>query len=439
MEIERVKERVMEGRPGFTRQYGPARTDHQPGIPFWPQEIARDMVVIFFLVAILFFLSAFVTPFLGPARSIGVGEIIVPDWYLLFSWGLLKAADVLPQFQLGPAFFGSQLWGDLLSGIPVIALLLLPFLDRGRESRPAKAPIRSAVGLGAIVAIFTSSLYSVREIIGEIWHTPDIDPNPLVVKTLPLIPDGTLKLFLIVPPILVGLATFVGLRRLGFRPMRTALLAILPATFFVLAAIAAAMLFLPGGLPELSRPFALQIAVFLAIFVGTAGAGTLAALLLPETSARKGVLVAGVGGLTAFLAALWYASVSMRGDLSWVLLALYTNMNTVVLMPPFVILTAWFALRRPYSTYEYLLNECYQCGKCHTVCPVTKVEEDALGGLNLVYNTFKKQHDGVPLWTCLACDACSAVCPLDIQYSDYILAQRAGHMRRLAADGGEKE
>src|SRR5438552_11018451 len=30
-------------------------------------------------------------------------------------------------------------------------------------------------------------------------------------------------------------------------------------------------------------------------------------------------------------------------------------------------------------------------------------------GLNLVYNTFKKQHDGVPLWTCLACDACSAV------------------------------
>src|SRR3972149_933854 len=287
MEIERVKERVMEGRPGFTRQYGPARTDHQPGIPFWPQEIARDMVVIFFLVAILFFLSAFVTPFLGPARSIGGGEIIVPDSDLLFSWGLLKAADVLPQFQLGPAFFGSQLWGEPLSGIPVIPLLLLPFLDRGRESRPAKAPIRSAVGLGAIVAIFTSSLYSVREIIGEIWHTPDIDPNPLVVKTLPLIPDGTLKLFLIVPPILVGLATFVGLRRLGFRPMRTALLAILPAPFFVLAAIAAAMLFLPGGLPELSRPFALQIAVVLAIFVGTAGAGTLAALLHVRIPAQR--------------------------------------------------------------------------------------------------------------------------------------------------------
>src|SRR5207302_946948 len=81
------------------------------------------------------------------------------------------------------------------------------------------------------------------------------------------------------------------------------------------------------------------------------------------------------------------------------------------------------------------LNECYQCGKCHTVCPVTKVEDDALGGLNLVYNTFKKQHDGVPLWTCLACDACSAVCPLDIQYSDYILEERAKVHAKMAADG----
>src|SRR5205814_642205 len=110
--------------------------------------------------------------------------------------------------------------------------------------------------------------------------------------------------------------------------------------------------------------------------------------------------------------------------LGWVLSVLWPNMNTLVLMPIFAIGTAWLGTRRPYSTYEYLLNECYQCGKCHTVCPVTKVEDDALGGLNLVYNTFKKQHDGVPLWTCLACDACSAVCPLDIQYSDYILEER---------------
>jgi len=79
MELEKVRERVFEDRPGFTRQYGPARTDHQPGIPFWPQEATRDLVVIFLLVAVMFFLSAFVTPFLGPARSPQVSELIVPD------------------------------------------------------------------------------------------------------------------------------------------------------------------------------------------------------------------------------------------------------------------------------------------------------------------------------------------------------------------------
>ena len=113
--------------------------------------------------------------------------------------------------------------------------------------------------------------------------------------------------------------------------------------------------------------------------------------------------------------------------------------NWFVALPLFALITFYVGTRTPYSTYEYLLNECYQCGKCHTVCPVTKVEDDARGGLNLVYNTFKKQHDGVPLWTCLACDACSAVCPLDIKYSDYILEERAKVHAKMAADGGERE
>src|SRR5438128_1529946 len=139
MEIERVKGKIMEGQPGFPRQYGPSRSDHQPGIPFFLQETARDFVLIFLLTALLFFLSAFVTPFLGPARSPQISELIVPDWYLLFSWGLLKVADVFPQFVIGAGTplktdFSAAFWGDLLSGIPVIFLLILPFVHRGREA-----------------------------------------------------------------------------------------------------------------------------------------------------------------------------------------------------------------------------------------------------------------------------------------------------------------
>src|SRR5439155_324486 len=165
-----------------------------------------------------------------------------------------------------------------------------------------------------------------------------------------------------------------------------------------------------------------EILIALAIVVVPTVLTALFLFRAPESTARKVSTWAGALGLLAFMG--FYGAVAYLDRptaLGWVLSVLWPNMNTLVLMPIFAIGTAWMGTRRPYSSYEYLLNECYQCGKCHTGCPVTKVADDALGGLNLVYNTFKNQHDGVPLWTCLPCEACSAVCPSDIQYIDYIL------------------
>jgi len=218
MEIEHVKEKILEGRPGFPREYGPQRRDHQPGIPLFPQEATRDLVVIFLLTGIMFFLSAFVTPLLGPARSPQLSELIVPDWYLLFSWGLLKVADILPQFVVGAgtplkADFNAVFWGDLLTGIPIIALLLLPFLDRGREARPAKAPIRSAVGVAGIASIFTSSLYAIREVVARRFKR--LDDQGEVFPDILLIDGGKGQLgaalaafsaLAIEPPMVISLA-----------------------------------------------------------------------------------------------------------------------------------------------------------------------------------------------------------------------------------------
>jgi len=439
MEIERVKGKIMEGQPGFPRQYGPSRSDHQPGIPFFPQETARDFVLIFLLTALLFFLSAFVTPFLGPARSPQISELIVPDWYLLFSWGLLKVADVFPQFVIGDGTllktdFNAAFWGDLLSGIPVIFLLVLPFIDRGREARPAKAPVRSAFGVAFLLAwIFTASLYSIREVVAQRWQTPN---------GFPLIDDTAMKWFFVIPPVLVGLTSYIGLRRLGYQPMRKWLFPYVGGLTAIVTAQAAAIFLIPGWLGPEVRPYVVQLGVFLLVLLVPMLVASVAVFALPESQARKWVVRSGVAAFVVFgalVAYFTYSGLQNHLALSWVFSVLYPNTNTLVLMPMFAVLTAYLGVRRPYSTYEYLLNECYQCGKCHTVCPVTKVEDDALGGLNLVYNTFKKQHDGVPLWTCLACDACSAVCPLDIQYSDYILEERAKVHARMAADGGRKE
>jgi len=444
MEIKAVREGVYEDRAGFPRQYGPERSDHQPGIPFWPHEVYRDLVITFLLVAILFFLSAFATPLVGPSANPAVQPYSVPDWYLLFSWGLLKIADLFPVIHVPENFGGGTLigteidaavWGDLLTAIPVIPIFLLPFIDRGRETRPAKSPFRAAGGMYMIAFVFFASVYAA---------------NDRIIATWPFIHDDTLKWLFVVPPTLVLVASYVGIRRLGFRDMYWWIVASLGASFAIVSLVAAQVFVLgpwaADGIDPLTRlamlpnnPAAHPLFAFMIIVLAYTGIVFFAAVALRERKAKQWVLFWSLFffflavGLVKFFADTNPAGVGVALEV------IAYHGNWFIAFPLFSLITYYVGTRTPYSTYEYLLNECYQCGKCHTVCPVTKVEDDALGGLNLVYNTFKKQHDGVPLWTCLACDACSAVCPLDIKYSDYILEERSKVMARpMAADGGRR-
>ena len=517
MEIERIKGKVFEERPGFPLQYGPERSDRQPGLPFFPHEVYRDFMTIFLLVGLLFFLTAVATPTLGPSRNPNITPFIVPDWYVLPSWGLLKFSDVLqtgpatyfgcgnvctipgplgpigldaafwgniltgvpfmflltavvtptlgpsrnpnitpftvpdwyvlPSYgllkfsdvlQTGPAtYFGcgnvctipgplgpigldAAFWGNILTGVPFFFLLLLPFIDRGREARPAKAPFRSAFGIAfLLVFLFTTSLYAINNLILERW--------PLIGG------DVVLQQFILWPPILAGVASYVGLRRLGYADMYWHRVVPLVASFLIFAAYSVYL-----AAVYRSTPFLPVAVVYVALLGGLAAVPAFEATWASEREALRatkwfslafvGALVVTSAILIRYAPATWDSATRMLAG----------NMHVLIALPGFSVITAYVGLRRPYSTYEFLLNECYQCGKCHEVCPVTKVEDDALGGLNLVYNTFKKQHDGVPLWTCLACDACSAVCPLDIKYSDYILEERAKVLGMPAPDGGER-
>jgi len=432
MEVERVKGKVFEERAGFPAQYGPERSDRQPGFPLFPHEGYRDLVVIFILTGMAFVLTGLITPPLGPAINPVITPFIVPDWYILFSYGLLKISDVIQNSlastfncgsvcvvpgPFGPIFLSADFWGNVLSGVPFIFLLLLPFLDRGRESRPAKAPFRSALGIYSIVLVFSMSMYSINNLIIERW--PHIGS------------DDVLKQWFLWPPILAFVAAYVGLRRLGYGDMYWYRVVPLMGSFLIFTAYA--IFLVPRYAPTSFLSVAL---VYLVLLGATTAVPAFTVTRIGEKTAMRLVkwsslgLVAGLAGFSAVLILVfpsqWSAAQAMIAG----------NMHVLIALPGFSILTAYLGLRRPYSTYEFLLNECYQCGKCHEVCPVTKVEDDAVGGLNLVYNTFKKQHDGVPLWTCLACDACSAVCPLDIKYSDYILEERAKVLGMSAPDGG---
>src|SRR3989304_1749001 len=96
MEVERVRDKVFEERPGFPTQYGPDRPDRQPGSPPVPHETYRDLVTVLLLTAMLFFLTAAIVPSLEKPRNPAETPFIVPDWYVLFSYGLLKLVVITP-------------------------------------------------------------------------------------------------------------------------------------------------------------------------------------------------------------------------------------------------------------------------------------------------------------------------------------------------------
>src|SRR5256885_9508873 len=208
-----------------------------------------------------------------------------------------------------------------------------------------------------------------------------------------------MKCFFIIPPVLVGLTTYIALRRLAYQPMRMWLLPYVAGLTAVVGVQIGRIFLTPGGLGPEARPWIVPIAIALFIVFLPMVVTPFALMFRPQSTARKVSTWAGALGLVGFLAFYFALPVVTKpAALGWVLSVLWPNMNTLVFLPMFGILTAGMGTRRRYSWYEYLFNEGYQRGKCHTVFPATKVEDNDLGGLNLVYNTFKKQPDGVPLW-----------------------------------------
>ena len=110
----------------LVRKHGvaPAPGDeHLPRQRFYPAQVFRDTVAIFIAFAILFTLAAAVrVPLEQLADPTDTAYIPRPEWYFLFLFEMLKWFH-------GPL----ELIGSVvLPGLAMLALILVPFVDRGR-------------------------------------------------------------------------------------------------------------------------------------------------------------------------------------------------------------------------------------------------------------------------------------------------------------------
>jgi ubiquinol-cytochrome c reductase cytochrome b subunit len=129
----------------LVRKHGvaPAPGDEaRPKKKFYPQQVFKDTVAIFIAFAILFLLAIVVhVPLEQMADPTDTSYIPRPEWYFLFLFQTLKVFE-------GPL---EVVGAVVLPGVAVLALILVPFLDRSRIMRVTKRTTAMAIVLLAAI------------------------------------------------------------------------------------------------------------------------------------------------------------------------------------------------------------------------------------------------------------------------------------------------
>ncbi|MBW3583278.1 MAG: hypothetical protein KY455_09295 [Euryarchaeota archaeon] len=138
------------------------------GFPYWPHQFMRDSILVLVFLAALGYISAFIPYYLEtPANPSGQPLIILPDWYLLWSYGLLKIAVDVTIF--GTVIMEGKLLGVLLNGVVVGFMVIVPFIARGAARRPVEAPAMAGYGVFGMLLGITLSIYSVNNVFYQQW------------------------------------------------------------------------------------------------------------------------------------------------------------------------------------------------------------------------------------------------------------------------------
>ncbi|WP_152042199.1 cytochrome bc complex cytochrome b subunit [Salinigranum salinum] len=135
--------------------------------PTWPHEVIRNLSITSFFVGMILFLSATMPPHIGPpANPSSTPAVILPDWYLYWSFGLLKLNPLNPELAIlgGQKIMADRTYGVLANLVVVGFVAIVPFLNKGSARRPVEQPFWAAVGVLGIVFAFTISLLSVKNL-----------------------------------------------------------------------------------------------------------------------------------------------------------------------------------------------------------------------------------------------------------------------------------
>ena len=133
-------------------------------------ELMRDGAIIAFMVGTIFLLISIVPPPLHPHYdATKPPRYVKPDWYLLWSLGpifLAKWPIPNPGIPFLPdPLLDTKFMGTLLVNVAFVALMVIPFIGKGKARRPVESPLNAAMGVFGLAFIWWMSIVAIADIL----------------------------------------------------------------------------------------------------------------------------------------------------------------------------------------------------------------------------------------------------------------------------------
>ena len=133
-------------------------------------ELIRDGAIIAFMMGAIFLLISIVPPPLHPAYDMTKPpRYVKPDWYLLWSLGpIFLAKWPIPSFGipfLPDPLIDTKFLGTILVNVAFIAIMLVPFIAKGKAMRPIESPMNAAMGVFGMALIWWLSIVGIADIL----------------------------------------------------------------------------------------------------------------------------------------------------------------------------------------------------------------------------------------------------------------------------------
>lgn len=133
--------------------------DYDPGEPFFPNHITKEIIVAYLTFGVLLILVALLPPHLHPkADPMVTPHHIKPEWYFLAAYQFLKLfpaeMPVLSSIPGIKAVLGEgRAFSIIVQGAAMLVLALIPFIDRNPARNPTKRLFAISIGILTILGL----------------------------------------------------------------------------------------------------------------------------------------------------------------------------------------------------------------------------------------------------------------------------------------------